>query len=232
MERKIQPHLRLVRSPHLELCSSTSAIAASPVGTDVRPFSISLTDDCAKPINRPISANVSPVLLSSVMREDHLDIAPSLREPVALRQRSSVTTVRETMSMPRPKDMPHDLTTKGQRVRWWREHRKLTRQELAKAAGLSYSGLADFENDRQNGTRKLHLIAAKLRLNAHYLETGKGEPESEYAQEPPNELHWPFETITPARFDRLSMVERRYAEDRLLEVLGDIEVERRKTKRG
>lgn len=166
------------------------------------------------------------------MREDHVDMPPSLRVPVDISQRQHVTAFRKNTGMPRPKNMPDSLTTKGARVRWWRTHRGFDRHELAKAASMSYSGLADLENNRQNGSRKLHLIAAKLRLNPHYLETGKGEPEAEYSQEPPNELHWPFETITPARFDRLSMIERRYAEDRLLEVLGEIEVERRKAKRG
>lgn len=127
--------------------------------------------------------------------------------------------------------MPHDLDSVGKRVKWWREHRKLTRRELAKSARMAVTTLADLENGYQDGSRKLHLIAAALHLNPHYLETGKGEPESEYAQEAPPESSWPFENVPRSKLEKLNLIERRYLEDRLLDALSDIEAERRKSKR-
>lgn len=98
--------------------------------------------------------------------------------------------------------------------------------------GMSYSGLADLENERTEASKKLHIIAARLRLNAHYLETDKGEPEAEYAQEPPAvDVSWPFHDIPRSRLERLNMIERKYAETKLQEALDDIEAERRKSKK-
>lgn len=124
------------------------------------------------------------------------------------------------------------LETVGSRVRWWREFRKRDRKELAKKVGMAETTLSDLENERQHGSRKLHLIAAELRLNPHYLETGKGEPEAEFQQEPPKEsTPWPFESIAPQKLERLNRIERAYLEQRLQEALGDIETERRKSKK-
>lgn len=98
--------------------------------------------------------------------------------------------------------------------------------------GLSYTALADLENDRSKTGKKLHLIAAKLRLNAHYLETDKGEPEAEYAQEaPPEPQAWPFEGISPEQLEHLNPIERKYAEVRLQEALSEIEAERRRARK-
>lgn len=156
-----------------------------------------------------------------------------VREPVNECQRLPVSVIRNNTGMPRPKDMPDNLNTVGSRVRWWREHRKISRERLAKAAKMAPTTLADLENDRQGGSRKLHLLAAELGLNAHYLESGKGEPESEYAQEAPQEAAWPFTDISQMDIDRLdmNMIERKYAESKLLEALAEIKAERRKSKK-
>lgn len=156
---------------------------------------------------------------------------PTLRDSVPTSQRLPVAAFRENGSMPRPPNMPADLDSVGKRVRWWRDHRKMDRKELAKSARMAVTTLADLENGYQDGSRKLHLIAAALRLNAHYLETGKGEPEAEYAQEAPPEASWPFENVPRSKLDRLNLIERRYLEDRVLDALSDIETERRKSKR-
>jgi transcriptional regulator with XRE-family HTH domain len=155
----------------------------------------------------------------------------SLRESVGVRQRQSVQGFRENSPMPRPKEMPTDLDTVGKRVRWWREHKKIGQKDLAKQCSMAWSTLSDLENDRQGGSRKLHLIAAKLALNPHYLETGKGEPEAEFAQEAPIEPIWPFPDVPKHKLEKLNMIERKYAETRLLEALAEIEAERRKSKK-
>ena len=133
--------------------------------------------------------------------------------------------------MPRPANL-EKFKTVGARVRYWREQRGIKRSELAKAVGMSYSMLADLENDRAKGATKLHLIAAHLRLNPYYLETDKGEPEAEFAQEAPAPAQeWPFPEIPRGKLDQLSGIERKYLGMKLQEILDEIESERRKTRR-
>lgn len=226
-----QPHLRLVESQNLDRCSSNNLSAASPPGSLVRPYSMSLTEEGASPISPPISGNVIPIDRRSLTREAQVVMPNTLRESVTTSQRLPVAVFRENVAMPRPQNMPPDLDTVGKRVRWWRNHRKMSREDLAIQVHIKVSTLGDLENNRQKGSRKLHLIAAALRLNAHYLETGKGEPEAEYAQEAPQEPSWPFDNLPRSKLEKLNMIERRYLEDRLLDALSDIESERRKSKR-
>lgn len=156
-------------------------------------------------------------------------MAPSVRKSEAPRQRIPDTAIRNNMKMPRPPHLPTTLITIGQRVRWWRNYRKLKQSELAKAVGISPSTLSDLESDRQGGSGKLHLIAAKLGLNAHYIETGRGEPESEFTQEPPAEVpSWPFHAIPQGKLSRLNKIELSYIENKVQEALAEIEQERRK----
>lgn len=180
----------------------------------------------------PTSASVSPVARRSDTRDAHVVMGPSvLRPAVESTRRLPVTEVRDNVRMPRPPGLPK-FDTLGPRVRWWREHRKFKRSEFAKLVGMSYSGLADLENDRSQESKKLHLIAAKLKLNAYYLETDKGEPEAEYSQEPPTPMaDWPFQAVSIDKLNKLNMIERSYAETKLLEALADIDAERRKTKK-
>lgn len=225
--------LRLVWSQR-DLCKSNNLSAASPLGAPVRPCSMSLMDEGASPTSTPICESVMPVERSSDMRMDHVVMAPRVREPEVWCQRAPVSMVRNNGDMPRPSRMPSDLNTVGQRVKWWREWRGLEQVALAKASKIAPSTLSDLENDRQTGSRKLHLIAAALRLNAHYLESGKGEPESEYAQEAPQEpTTWPFAAVTSAQLDKLklNLIERSYVESKLREALDAIEAERRKARK-
>lgn len=226
-----QPVLRLVESENLDRCSSYSLIAASPRGSEVRSCSMSLTDDGASPIRDPISAKVSPVERRSEMRVAQLVMPPSIRESVELSQRRPVTVIRKTSYVPRPKELPSELNSIGARVRWWRKHRRLSRSDLSELCGMSLTALSDLELERTTQGRFLHQIAAHLRLNPHYLQTGKGEPEAEYPQEAPVEPEWPFQSIPRSRLDKLNIIERRYAESALDEALNQIEIERRKAKR-
>lgn len=166
------------------------------------------------------------------MRDDQVSMRPSLRDSVDSRQRLPVTAIRKTVDMPRPKDMPADLDTVGKRVRWWRMHRGFDRKDFAKQCSMSITALSDLELDRTKKGTSLHLIAAKLRLNPHYLQSNKGEPEAEFAQDaPPDADAWPFEDVPKSRLERLNRIERKYAETRLQEALAEIEAERRRAKK-
>lgn len=226
-----QARLRLVKTENFDLCSSYSFNAASPLGSAVRSHSISLMADGDSPTSRPMAARVMPVPRRSETREDHVvDVAmrSSLRLAVDHSQRLPVTEFRENYGMPKPVDMPGNLKKIGQRVRWWRDYRKISRRDLAKKVGYSYSGLSDLELGESTASEKLHLIAAELGLNPHYLETGDGEPEAGFPQEPPPPADdWPFPAISKSRFRRLNRIERSYAETKLLEALAEIEAERR-----
>jgi len=70
--------------------------------------------------------------------------------------------------------MDNQAVTIGQRIRQTRELRKMDRRELARRAGLSYTGLSDLELDRSKSTTKLHLIAQALSVDVMWLETGHG----------------------------------------------------------
>lgn len=230
------PALRLVVSrddlEQRDVCKETSFNAAPPFGSDVRPFSISLTDAAVSPMRSPISASVNPVARRAVMRDAHVVMGPSvLRHTVESTERPPVTELRENVVMPRPPGLPK-FDTLGPRIRWWREHRKFKRAEFAKLIGMSYSGLADLENDRSQESKRLHLIAAKLKLNPYYLESDKGEPEAEFAQDPPAAPpEWPFQAVPLDKLNKLNTIERSYAETKLLEALAVIEAERRKAKK-
>jgi transcriptional regulator with XRE-family HTH domain len=229
---KDQARLRLVKSEDLDLCSSYSRTAGEPLGSSVLPCSMSLTADGERPTLSPISASVMPLW----ERRSEMNVAkgyevirPSLRQAVDSRQRLPVTVFRNNHGMPRPTDMPKDLDSIGKRVRWWREHKKYSRAKLAKLVGYkSVSGLSDLELGESNGSEKLHLIAAHLGLNPHYVQTGEGEPEASFPQEPPQVGDdWPFPAVPQSRLKRLNKIERSYAETKLLEALAEIESERR-----
>lgn len=228
-----QARLRLVKSEDFDLCSSWSLNAASPLGSPVRPCSMSLTAEGDRPTTWPIAARVIPMPRRSETRDDHVIaaavICPSLRHAVDFSQRLPVTVIRNNYGMPRPPDMPDNLNTVGKRVSWWRKRRKISRTTLAKKVGYkSTSGLSDLELGESKGSERLHLIAAELGLRAHYLEYGTGEPEADSPQEaPPHPEEWLFPTISPSRLRKLNKIERGYLETEMLKVLADIDTARR-----
>ncbi|SRR5579875_1046363 len=214
-------------STQRERCSSCSFNAASPLGRVVRPCSMSLTEEGASPISAPISANVIPFLRRSEMREAQVSIVRgSLRPTVETSQRSFVTEFRKNADMARPADLPH-FASIGERVKYWRAKRGIKRPELAKRVGLAPSTLADLENGYTDTTRKLHLIAAELRLNPHYLESDRGDPEAPAAPAPQIREDWPLQRIGRAELEALDPIERSHVEVRLREALEEIEAARR-----
>lgn len=68
--------------------------------------------------------------------------------------------------------------TIGTRIRKARESGpagKVSRKDLAAAAGIAYSTLADIENGYATSTTRLHHIAKRLKVSVEWLETGKGD---------------------------------------------------------
>jgi transcriptional regulator with XRE-family HTH domain len=236
-ENKHQARLRRLDSDISVLCSSSNSTAAEPLGSLVRPVSISLTEEGESPTRAPISAKVICFLeRKSLMHEaqrvgesDSVVMTHSLRGAVDLSQRLPVTAIRDNSGMPFPPEIPKDLKTIGARVRAWREYRKISRATLAKRVGYkSPSGLSDLELGESRGSEKLHLIAAELRLNPYYLEKGIGEPEATHPQEPPPPPdEWPFQAVPRSKIKQLNKIERSYIETELLRALAEIDEERR-----
>lgn len=71
--------------------------------------------------------------------------------------------------------------TIGERIKQARDDGpagRVSRKDLAAAAGLAYSTLADIENGYSDSTTALHKIAKRLRVRVEWLETGKGPMEA------------------------------------------------------
>lgn len=66
------------------------------------------------------------------------------------------------------------METVGSRVRAEREAQGIDRKELAAAAGIAKTTLADLENGRMATTTALHKIADHLGISARWLESGEG----------------------------------------------------------
>ncbi len=64
--------------------------------------------------------------------------------------------------------------TIGDRIKQARAARGMSRPELAEAARIKYPTLAGIENNDQAGTTQLPQLAAALRVNIRWLQSGKG----------------------------------------------------------
>ncbi len=64
--------------------------------------------------------------------------------------------------------------TIGDRIKLAREHRGMSRPQLAEAAGIKYPTLAGIENNDQSATTRLPSLAEALGVSIRWLETGKG----------------------------------------------------------
>lgn len=72
-----------------------------------------------------------------------------------------------------------DWKTFGSRLRWARNNvrpRKMTQQELARASGIKQPTISDIENGEAQSSGSTARLAAALRVNALWLETGRGLP--------------------------------------------------------
>jgi phage repressor protein C with HTH and peptisase S24 domain len=68
--------------------------------------------------------------------------------------------------------------TIGDRIKQARQLRDMSRPQLAEAAHIKYPTLAGIENNDQAATTQLPSIAAALRVNIRWLQTGKGPMEA------------------------------------------------------
>lgn len=121
--------------------------------------------------------------------------------------------------------------TIGDRIRKRRRALGITVKTLASKSGLAPSTIYDIENGGSHSTTKLHKIANELRLNVHYLESGKGDPETGEGSEPPPD-GWPFK-FDRFKYDRLPVRDRQAIEALVLTYISHCEVarEKRATKR-
>lgn len=225
--------LSLVKSDVSFLCNRNNLSAESPRGSRVRPFSISLRAVADIPASVPISENDNPVARISEIRSAHKIFMDTIvRDSGHLSKRKTVRELHDNSEMTRPANLPK-CDTIGKRVRWWRKHRGFNNlREFAELLGIPKTTLSDLETGRTHTGTQLHLIAAKLGLNPHYLETDEGEPESSSPQlPPPSEPDWPFKEISPASLAGLNHIEKSYAEQQLSKALAEIEKARRQAKR-
>lgn len=101
------------------------------------------------------------------------------------------------------------VKTLGERVRYARERRELTQQELAKRAGCTQGAIGNVETGERQSLRNLVSVARALHVSTDWLFDGHGpepdweqggiqwmvrEPDVPYLVEPPA---WPFVTIKP-----------------------------------
>lgn len=142
-------------------------------------------------------------------------MARILRLSVINTQRHSVTEIRL-----------NDRVTIGERIKGWRETRKLTVEQLAAKVGLRPTTIYDLERGDSKSTKKLHVIAQVLRVNVHFLETGKGVPEDMSAPRYQEQKDgWPFK-FDRARFDNLSAKDRSVIEAAVLALVERLEKSR------
>ncbi|CAM3397066.1 HTH cro/C1-type domain-containing protein [Bordetella sputigena] len=121
------------------------------------------------------------------------------------------------------------------RLRHARTLRGYTQAELARLAGLSQSAVASYESGERKSSRGLFKLAAALRIEAQWLDTGKGpmeRPVDLYANAmtgqryvvmedgapgsfgvPGRELEWPFQTIPRGRYESLATRDKRHLEN-------------------
>lgn len=110
----------------------------------------------------------------------------------------------------------------------------MTQQRLARASGVSQSAIASYENADRESSRSLRKLAAALRVEPEWLETGRGpmelpggslEPQESTSRPGPMDAAtggkakgvaaapWPFATVPPARYDSLNARDKRQLEN-------------------
>lgn len=67
------------------------------------------------------------------------------------------------------------MNTVGDRIKWVRGKREMSRKDLVKVSGVPYPTLAGIENGDQKSSTELPGIATALRAHVEFLQTGRGE---------------------------------------------------------
>ncbi len=124
------------------------------------------------------------------------------------------------------------MKTFSDRLKYVRQLRGLTQQQLARIVVVSQSAIGSYESGQRRSTRALFKLAAALNVEAIWLNSGKGPMESwrsaDYGvQEPAATLDlpgrqlgrrraapigWPFANIEPARYEGLLSQDKRMLE--------------------
>lgn len=86
----------------------------------------------------------------------------------------------------------------GDRIKQVRTDRKMSQADLAKKVGVSQGTIGHIEAGRNDSSRYLVKIAAVLRVRAEWLQTGRGQMDSD----------WPLEGVTPEEWAALPEAER------------------------
>ena len=124
------------------------------------------------------------------------------------------------------------MKTFSDRLKYARQLRGLTQQQLARIAGISQSAIGSYESGQRRSTRALFKLAAALNVEAVWLNSGKGSMEFRRAddysvREPTPNLSspgrqsgrgrvtpagWPFPNIEPVRYEGLLAQDKRILE--------------------
>lgn len=75
------------------------------------------------------------------------------------------------------------MGTIGERIRAERQAQGVSRQDLARFAGIAVSTLSDLELGLSKSTTALHKVARRLHVRPEWLETGKGPKEAQVKTE-------------------------------------------------
>lgn len=74
-------------------------------------------------------------------------------------------------------------TTLGERMKWARDQRGLSQQQLADLAGVSQSAIGSYEAGHRKQPRELLAVASALKVSPYWLQTGEGAWEDPHEAE-------------------------------------------------
>lgn len=124
----------------------------------------------------------------------------------------------------------HSITivnTFGNRLRFARNLRQLTQQELARLCGLSQGAIGNYETDSRRSPKDVFRIAEALNVEAAWLAMGTGpmEPAAppRIADTPLQSASWPFPGVDPDRIWALSADQREMLESTLAAMIAMFE---------
>lgn len=96
------------------------------------------------------------------------------------------------------------MKTLGERLKWARERKGLSQEELGKAAGMTQGGIGHLEQDLRQTSRRMAQLAHALEVNPLWLAEGKGEPDSQPEILPPS--HAPSIELVYASHEELRLL--------------------------
>lgn len=135
----------------------------------MRPCLMSLTVCGDFPMALPISVRDQPRASSALINSAQVvSMAGTLWDAIGQSQRDAITLSRNNR-----------LMTLGDRIKQARKLRNMSRPQLAEASGVKYPTLAGIENNDQPSSTQLPELAAALRVNVLWLQTGKGPRDAE-----------------------------------------------------